>query len=213
MPPRRISSTFSESDASGDDDYHSLLLQEVRDAAEEYEIITGERDLHDDAADPDKAMKIHRQYYEANNRLLHAERDFFACEAELRHYHEQPQRSRAEAKTCESPDAQKEAHQSQEVQDCKAHDEEIRTLKCQAQLDRETIASLRDQLQVTKLNTARSTLAQRRENTELSGFNNFLSWEAAQLTSRIREVECLNEQSQSHEELLDMDRFDFNPNW
>lgn len=158
-------------------------------------------------------MILHRQYYEATTRLLHAEREYYAYEAETRQDHELPQRSDAEGPACESDEAQGEAIESQGAQNCKAHSEEIETLQRQAQLDRETIASLRDQLQVTKLNTARSTLAQCRENTELTGFNNFLSWEAAQLTSRIKEVECLNEQLQYHEELLDMDRFEFNPNW
>ena len=69
---------------------------------------------------------------------------------------------------------------------------EIRALKHQARKNEETIEKMKRQSEIQELEAIGTILALRKEHTELSGYNTHLSWEAARLAARVREVESYN---------------------
>lgn len=111
--------------------------------------------------------------------------------AQVNEHHEMQEISRLQANLTvsrESPDN----NINEETKPYESSQEEIDSLKRQLANNKETIASLRERLDTTKLDALRSIVALRRENTELIGYNNHLSWEAADLATRMRNLERLN---------------------
>lgn len=199
FPDQDDSASTSKDGKSALSDRYNTLLNKLRDAAENYEALATARDLQDDYVDPARASKLNRELHEANNRLLHAERNYYVYKAEVNELRSLPRRRRAKAEVSNPLTAPNQAALEEKAKDAMSYEayemyaEELRTLKRLAERDSENIANLRDQLQRNQLDAVRSSLVYRRENTELSGYNSHLSWEAAQLATKLVELHDLNE--------------------
>lgn len=173
-------------------DHHDKLLAQLDNANEAYETIAVKRDRHNHDADPANAATLNREFFEANNRLSKAEREYHGYVGYINELRAMPQMTRSEAKLYHERKRQERQDRQQEDEKHKSCNEQIRSLKRQAQKDQDTIAYLKDQLHNQELEAMRGILAQRREITEMSEQNRKLAFDAAKLTTANRDLKCLN---------------------